>query len=75
MIGAPFIEMHKMIFGSDASTSSDGLAAPAAPATPVAPVAPAAPATPVAPMTTAIVPVEDASANQKNVGGSRFKMK
>ena len=28
-----------------------------------------------APMTTAIVPVEDASANQKNVGGSRFKMK
>ena len=70
MIGAPFIEMHKMIFGSDVSTSSDSLA------TQATPVATATPAAPDAQMSTAIVPVEDASPNLKsNIGGSRFKMK
>lgn len=73
MIGAPFIEMHKMIFGSDVSTSSDSLATQA---TPVATATQAAPAAPDAQMSTAIVPVEDASPNLKsNIGGSRFKMK
>tara|TARA_B100001564_G_C20667843_1_gene684651 strand:- start:4353 stop:4679 length:327 start_codon:yes stop_codon:yes gene_type:complete len=68
MIRSPFIEFHKLIYGSDTGSSeplvynSENI--------PVAPVAPQ-PSVP-----TAIVPVEDASSNRNlNVGGSRFKRK
>lgn len=80
IIGSPFIEFHKMIFGSDTGSSDPLLHnsenTQIVSTTPATLATPATPASPAASMSTAIVPVEDSSQNLKsNIGGSRFKMK
>jgi hypothetical protein len=68
MIGNPFIEFHKMIFGSDTGSSE--------PLVYNSENTKVSSDAPQPSMTTAIIPVDNASEPPKlNIGGSRFKKK